>query len=774
MSGGRGSVGYVVRGSSNISENTRLTFCTTGILLRQLQSDCALDCITHIVIDEVHERNLDTDVLLAILKETRPPHLKIILMSATMDADRFASYWGSNTPRIHIPGRTFPVQDFTLEDALELTGYIPPKNGKKKRSYNSSNTTNKKSPWDDSEYSDEEDERDEDSLSDKEKDTNDVNTSNVPATRRIPIDTLLKRFSSSKIDYDLIARLVHSLIGAKNADDDGSILVFLPGVGEISQAEKAILHITGGKGMKVLPLHGGLQPQEQNKVFEKFHGVTKVILSTNVAETSITIPDCTMVIDTCKEKQSSFDPSNRMPLLIEKIASLDSLKQRRGRAGRVRPGICYKLISRETLSRLPEHGEPEIKRCSLDQTLLSLLFLGVEKGSGNFLAKLLDPPTQEALDSAVHSLKQIGAVTVSAVALGKEKVVLLTPLGLHIAAIPAPPMIGKLLVMGELLGCRSAALAIAAALSVGRSPFLKVEHPRNGRYDDDSMVRFKISSILEERSKIFELVGNSDHAMLAAIFMIWDELKGALDKKRYCESMGISSVGMRDIDQLVRQYDSSLSEAGFKRNADSDVNITSWRIIKSCIVSGLAPSQMVRIQRSSKKYAETVEGALEKDGEAKELKFFRRKEMDNSPEQHKGIDEYKANTSYYNIPEEQVFVHPNSFNFSTGSYSCPWVVFYQLVRTSKPFLRDITECSCYDLLLFAGSIDVLAAEGKIIIDSYVHLSANARIGALIGGLRRKVDELLTKKISDPTFELSSTIEMKIITKLLRTDGMGGP
>jgi len=768
--GNQGSVGYVVRGGSNLGDNTRLMFCTTGVLLRQLQSEGALDCITHIVIDEVHERNLDTDILLAILKETKPPHLRVILMSATMDADRFASYWGSHTPRMHIPGRTFPVQDFTLEDALEITGYVPPKKGKKK-SFHSSRGNEKKSPWVDSEHSDDdgsdgegEKEMGSDCVQDNQSmsSTSSTNQSKVI----IPVEELVKRIPTSLIDYDLIARLVHKLINTKKADDNGSILVFLPGVGEISQAEKAILQITGGNGMKVLPLHGGLQPNEQKKVFEEFYGVTKVILSTNVAETSITIPDCTMVIDTCKEKQSSYDPSNRMPLLVEKLASKDSLQQRRGRAGRVRSGICYKLISRETLSNLPEHGEPEIKRCALDQTFLSLLFLGVEEGSGNFLSTLLDPPSQTAIDAAISSLESIGAV--NSIDSHGTKNVVLTPLGLHLAGIPAPPLIGKLLIMGSLLGCRSAALAIAGALSTGRSPFLRIDSPRGIQRDDSSMNNdMKTRSILDERVAILESVGNSDHAMFAAIYMKWNSIDGGGGaKKRFCESLGLSQVGMRDIHQLVRQLDASLSEAGFKSTADSDENIKSWRIIKSCIVSALAPSQLVRVFRSSTKYAETVEGAIEKDAEAKELKFFTRR--------HTNDDSSCDLKSYYhNIPEEQVFVHPSSFNFSTGSYTCPWVVFYQLIRTSKPFLRDITECSKYDILLFGGSIQVLAADGKIIVDNYVHISANARIGALIGGLRRKIDHLLEKKISDPSFEIANAVEMKLIVKLLKTDGMGG-
>jgi HrpA-like RNA helicase len=277
----------------------------------------------------------------------------------------------------------------------------------------------------------------------------------------------------------------------------------------------------------------------------------------------------------------------------------------------------------------------------------------------------------------------------------------------------------------------------------------------------------KTRSILNERAAILETVGNSDHAMLAAVYMKWNSINGGGGaKKRFCESLGLSQVGMRDIHQLVRQLDASLSVAGFQSTPDCDENIKSWRIIKSCVVSALAPSQMVRIFRSSTKYAETVEGAVEKDAVAKELKFFTRRHTNEDSNSD-------LKSHYHNIPEEQVFVHPSSFNFSTGSYSCPWIVYYQLVRTTKPFLRDITECSNYDILLFGGSIEVLAAEGKIVVDNYVHISANARIGALIGGLRRKVDDLLEKKILDPSFELASTVEMKLIVKLLKTDGMGG-
>lgn len=146
-----------------------------------------------------------------------------------------------------------------------------------------------------------------------------------------------------------------------------------------------------------------------------------------------------LVIDSCREKESSYDPVNRMPLLLEKFASKASLKQRRGRAGRVREGVCYKLISRKTHSKLKEYGDPEVRRCALDQTLLSLLFLGVERGSGTFLRELMDPPSQKSIDVAILSLRKLGAVRLG----DTNGAVYLTPLGMHLASIPAPPSLGK-------------------------------------------------------------------------------------------------------------------------------------------------------------------------------------------------------------------------------------------------------------------------------------------------------------------------------------------
>lgn len=222
------------------------------------------------MIDEVHERHLDSDILLGLLRENLEvyPTLQVILMSATLDKEKFESYWSSKPPHIHIPGRTFPVTEYFLEDALRLTGYIPPKSRSKNKG---------KGEW----IEDESDPELEDDA------------------RPSSLQELVGRMDQSQVDYDLLSQLVAYLVQARKPGDDGSILVFLAGAPEINMAMKCIERYTRGMAITTLPLHGGLQPKDQNRVFDKPpQGVTKVIFSTNVAETSITIPDVTIVIDT--------------------------------------------------------------------------------------------------------------------------------------------------------------------------------------------------------------------------------------------------------------------------------------------------------------------------------------------------------------------------------------------------------------------------------------------------------------------------------------------
>jgi ATP-dependent RNA helicase DHX57 len=308
---------------------------------------------------------------------------------------------------------------------------------------------------------------------------------------------------------------------------------------------------------------------------------------------------------------------------------------------------------------------------------------------------------------------------------------------------------------------------MAAGISSGRSPLLRIEKPwrhRNAELSEREMIEDdRIDRILKERAKISKRVGKSDHAFLAEIYLGWKKASGSSERKQFCDSLGLSFTGMQDMMQLHNQLEASLATAGFVATKQSERNATSWRIIHSCAVTAMAPGQLVKVRRPPEKYHDTAEGAIKKSGEAKELKFFIRVESDESVSTPDGQS---------SCQEERVFIHPSSMNFTQGDYSFPFLVYNSLVRTSKSFLRDVTECNAYAMLLFGGPLDLQASKDMIVIDSWASLSANARIGVLIKGLRRRLDKLLEEKIRSPDLDIASAPEMEIIAQLISTDGFG--
>ncbi|CAN0192937.1 unnamed protein product, partial [Hapterophycus canaliculatus] len=451
-------VGYKIRGESKAGPDTRLLFCTTGLLLRRMQGDPQLDELTHLVVDEVHERHLDADFLLALLIGILPnrPRLKVILMSATLDTARFAAYFagipglpGGKAPVLHIPGRTFPVRDLYLEDAIAVTGHRP----RLKRKPIPSGTTphggdssaaaapggaggagdgrgnsggGKSGGLEGPSHwlpEDESEEDDDDELAQQERE-------------RVALGGLdMDRVDEDHLDYELLVSLVLFAVspqgerdlGLRGEDDDdgggaaggefGSVLVFMPGTMEIDRLCRELEHATeGGHDLCVLPLHGSLPPQRQRAVFDPPpRGKRKVVVSTNIAETSITIPDVTVVLDSCRVKEMGYDVARQMPRLQESWASQDSLTQRKGRAGRVREGVSFKLIRRKTFSRLPAHGTPEIKRVPLDHLVLQIKALGVKEHPSVVLARALDPPDPKVVQNAVDVLTDLKALGEGAV-----------------------------------------------------------------------------------------------------------------------------------------------------------------------------------------------------------------------------------------------------------------------------------------------------------------------------------------------------------------------
>lgn len=278
------------------------------------------------------------------------------------------------------------------------------------------------------------------------------------------IGTIIRGLGNG-INYQLIAQCVSALDKELRTKDDlGSILIFLPGTMEIARCINAIVKLNGADELfYVLPLHASLTSADQKRVFaQPPYGRRKVIATTNVAETSITIDDAVAVIDTGRVKETEYDPATRVVRLIEKWASRAACKQRRGRAGRVRPGICWKLYTRNQEEfKMEERPLPEMKRVPLEQTCLSILGMGASSDVREFLASALTPPEVVAVEEALVTLERMGAT---------DKHVL-TALGRHLAMIPADLRCAKLMVYGSTFGLLDASVTISAIMTT-KSPFV--------------------------------------------------------------------------------------------------------------------------------------------------------------------------------------------------------------------------------------------------------------------------------------------------------------
>jgi ATP-dependent RNA helicase DHX29 len=426
-------VGYAVRLDSKMSAQTRLVYATVGVVLRMLESLTGLDEYTHLIIDEVHERSIETDFLLIVLRTllVQRPELKVVLMSATVDASKFSAYL-DNAPIIDVPGRTFPVTALYLEDAIEMTSYA---GGKQEPS---------------------------------EQDEDDAEASgvsgNLEAYSQATRNTLAE-YDEYQIDYRLIVRLMEMVITQPELEPfSKAILVFLPGIGEIRELNNQLAaHPSFGENCVIYPLHSSISSEEQQQAFVvPPEGIIKIVLSTNIAETGVTIPDVTCVIDTGKHKEMRFDERRQLSKLVQSFISRANAKQRRGRAGRVREGLCFHLFTKKRHDEIMAPQQtPEMLRLSLQDLIMRVKICSLGEAE-RALAQALDPPSSKNIRRAIDSLIEVGALTSS------EE---LTPLGRQLAKLPLDANLGKLCLMSAIFGCIDVGLTIAAILS-SKSPFL--------------------------------------------------------------------------------------------------------------------------------------------------------------------------------------------------------------------------------------------------------------------------------------------------------------
>ncbi len=386
-------VGYQVRFDRKWCERTRILVVTEGTLVRMLQDDPFLDSVAAVVFDEFHERSLDTDLSLGMVRrvqQTVRPDLKMVVMSATLGVEAVSAFLG-NAPIVASEGRLFPI-----EISYEPRGDSMPLG--------------------------------------------------VAVARALERSSALQGRAPSEIRSALESRATL-----------GDILVFLPGQREIREVARELESLAREHDLLVTPLFGELPPEQQDAALQR-QDKRKIVLATNVAETSVTVDGVTVVIDSGLSRQLRFDANVGLDRLELLPISRASAEQRAGRAGRQQPGLCIRLWNEASQRARPEHTAPEIQRVDLAGSVLQLKAWG----ESDVLAfPWFEPPRAESITHAESVLRRLGAIGASGA---------VTELGMTLAKLPVHPRLGRLLVEGTRLGHPERA-ALAAALLSERDPF---------------------------------------------------------------------------------------------------------------------------------------------------------------------------------------------------------------------------------------------------------------------------------------------------------------
>ncbi|XP_068154752.1 probable ATP-dependent RNA helicase DHX34 [Drosophila tropicalis] len=520
-------VGFQIRFERSKTQRTNIIFITEGLLLRQLAVAANLEQYDVLILDEIHERNLFGDFLLGVTKclLRAKPDLKLILMSATINVELFHNYFRDEGAKlVQVPGRLFPIK----------LRYMPPPALELKAGQASAKS---------------------------------------------------KRMQGSRLDPAPFVQILSLIDQQYPLTERGDVLIFVSGVNEIDSVCEAIREYAREQShWMVLPLHSGLALAEQDKVFDYApEGNRKCIVSTNIAETSLTVDGVRFVVDSGKVKEMSYDAICKGQRLKEFWVSKSSAEQRKGRAGRTGPGVCFRIYPQQQFDAFEAYPAPEIYRVPLDTMLLQMVSMGLPNVRE---FPFIEAPEGERIEQTILGLKQHSALSVD------EKI---TPLGRSLSNLPVDLTIGKMLLMGCVFPEVEQLLTLAAMLSV--------QNPLTTRAHQDQRCERQRQPLESDQGDLFTLI---------RIYREWLLLKMRRENTRkWCHGLGIEEQRFYEVTKLRQQFQ---------------------RILESC---NMAKPQSNATLSSSERAT--------RHGELRQLKALKRRQRFEQPRQRKILKKHQSN-----------------------------------------------------------------------------------------------------------------------------------
>ncbi|XP_017373394.1 ATP-dependent RNA helicase DHX30 isoform X1 [Cebus imitator] len=669
----RRNVGFQVRLESKPpARGGALLFCTVGILLRKLQSNPSLEGVSHVIVDEVHERDVNTDFLLILLKglQRLNPALRLVLMSATGDNERFSRYFGG-CPVIKVPGFMYPVKEHYLEDILAKLG---------KHQYLHRHR-----------HHESEDE--------------------------------------CALDLDLVTDLVLH-IDARG--EPGGILCFLPGWQEIKGVQQRLQEALGMHESKylILPVHSNIPMMDQKAIFQQPPvGVRKIVLATNIAETSITINDIVHVVDSGLHKEERYDLKTKVSCLETVWVSRANVIQRRGRAGRCQSGFAYHLFPRSRLEKMVPFQVPEILRTPLENLVLQAKIHMPEKTAVEFLSKAVDSPNIKAVDEAVILLQEIGVL---------DQREYLTTLGQRLAHISTDPRLAKAIVLAAIFRCLHPLLVVVSCLT--RDPF---SSSLQNRAEVD-----KVKALLSHDS-------GSDHLAFVRAVAGWEEVLRWQDRssrENYLEENLLYAPSLRFIHGLIKQFSENIYEA-FLVGKPSDCTLASAQcneyseeeeLVKGVLMAGLYPN-LIQVRQ----------GKVTRQGK------------------------FKPNSVTYRTKSGNILLHKSTINREATRLRSRWLTYFMAVKSNgSVFVRDSSQVHPLAVLLLTDGDVHIRDDGRratiSLSDSdLLRLEGDSRTVRLLRELRRALGRMVERSLRSELAALPPSVQeehgqlLALLAELLR-------